>query len=117
MNEKALSTQHQETSIRPAYPLDQPYCSVEFAVDGADHLRQFRLWNMTPEVMCVLIKETSEVVECLKVGDTMKMKYYSEDALQSPQYLETEIRQITKEDQGRFKGHYVVGLSILGDRN
>jgi hypothetical protein len=117
MKDKALSQQCHETSIGSGFPHDKPYCSVEFSVDGADHLRQFRLWNMKPEVMCVLIKESSEVVECLKVGDTMKMKYYSEDALQSPQYLETEIRQITKEDQGRFKGHYVVGLSILGDRN
>lgn len=117
MKEKAFSQQCHETSIGSEFPHDRPYCSVEFAVDGADHLRQFRLWNMEPEVMCVLIKETSEVVECLKVGDTMKMKYYSENALRPPQYLETEIRRITKEDQGRFKGHYVVGLSILGDRN
>jgi hypothetical protein len=117
MKEKALSQQCQETSIGSGFALDQSYCSVEFAVDGADYLRQFRLWNMEPEVMCVLIKETSEVVECLKVGDTMKMKYYSEDALCPPQYLETEIRRITKEDQGRFRGHYVVGLSIRGDSN
>jgi hypothetical protein len=117
MNEKTLSMQFQETSARTEYSLDHPYCSVEFAVDGADHLRQFRLWNMAPEVMCVLIKETSEIVECLKVGDTMKMKYYSEEPLRPPQYLETEIRQITREDRGRFKGHYVVGLSILNDRN
>ncbi len=117
MMEKALRPQQEERSIGSGFQLDQPYCSVEFAVDGADHLRQFRLWNMEPEVMCVLIKETSEVVDCLKVGDTMKMKYYSEDALCPPQYLVTEIRQITKEEQGRFKGHYVVGLSILGDRN
>jgi len=117
MKEKASNRSCQETSVGSGFAPDQPYCSVEFAVDGADYLRQYRLWNMEPKVMCVLIKETSEVADCLKVGDTMKMKYYSEDALHSPQYLETEIRQITKEDQGRFRGHYVVGLSILGDCN
>ena len=115
MKEEASSPQRQETTLAAGFLPDPSYCSVEFAVDGADYLRQFRLYNMEPEVMCFLIKETSEVADCLRVGDTMKMKYYSEDAFHSPQYLETEIRQITKEDQGRFKGHYVVGLSIRGD--
>ena len=43
----------------------------------------------------------------------MRMKYYTMDSLCPTRDLHTDIKHITKEDQGKFKGHYIVGLSIL----
>jgi len=52
------------------------------------------------------------------VGSTFRIKYYSNDQ-SSPegQSFETEIVHITKDDKGRFKGHYLVGLSVANWQN
>jgi len=41
------------------------------------------------------------------------MKYYSSDASLPPENLTTQIKHVTKEEEGRFQGHYLVGLFIL----
>ena len=64
--------------------------------------------------MCVLVKEDSDILPRLKIGDTLEMKYYSADAAYSSEHKKTAIRDIAKNDQGRFKGHYLVALEILG---
>jgi hypothetical protein len=65
--------------------------------------------------MGILVREDSEVLKHLKVGDVLNMKYHLPDSSEDPDYLKTEIRHITKDDQGRLGGHYLVGLSILMD--
>jgi hypothetical protein len=93
-------------------PSFQQYRSVEFSIEGLEYLHQFPIWNSEPTSMFVLIREDSEVVGRLKVGDVMKMKYYTDDNVCPTKYMDTEIRHITKDDEGRFRGHYLVGLSI-----
>ena len=93
------------------------YYSVEMAVEGLDFLYQFRIWNVASTPMCVLVKEDSDILPRLKVGKRLNMKYYSTGSIHPPEYLETAIRHITKNDHGRFKGHYLVGLEILETRN
>jgi len=41
------------------------------------------------------------------------MKYYPLNLEDQPEYIETEIKHITKDEKGRFKGHYLVGLLVL----
>ena len=89
------------------------YYSAEFSISGLDFPYQFRIWNIPSRPMCLLLKENSDVLPRLKVGDTLNVKYYSNDSGHPFDYLETAIRDITKNDQGRFKGHYLVGLEII----
>jgi hypothetical protein len=103
-----------EKRSEPRNIVDRFY-SVEFALKGIDFVYQFKIWNMSSKGMCVLIKEDSDVLKHLKAGDIIDMKYYSSDSLETVQHLQTEIRHITRDDEGRFKGHCLVGLSILGD--
>ena len=115
---KAYATENvtQESWARSGIPIDQ-YYSVEISLDGLEHLHQFKIWNIEPHSMCVLVKEDSTILESLKVGDRMVMRYYGSDTLSPPAALETEIRHITREDHGRFKGHCLIGLAILADQN
>ena len=99
-----------ETGIPP-----ERFESVEFSLDGLSCLHQFPIWNVVPESMCVLVKENSEILSRLKVGDVLPLKYYTSDLVRPTRYLETEIRHITREEAGRFRGHYLVGLGIKGD--
>jgi hypothetical protein len=91
------------------------YNIVEFSVEGVAHLYQFKIWNISPLGVGVLVTHDSEVLKRIKVGDILDMKYYRQQPSEQPEQLKTEIKHITRDDQGRFKGNYLVGLSILGE--
>ena len=94
-----------------------PYYSVEFSINGLEIAYQFKIWNTESTPMCVLVKEDSNILPRLKVGETLNMKYYPTGSTYPPKCLDTAIRHITKNDQGRFRGHYLVGLEILDGRD
>jgi hypothetical protein len=112
MVQGALVDVWQERRSEPRKKPDQ-FHSAEFSFEGKDMTYQFRIWNTATSSICVVIKENSEVLPLLRVGDTVKAKYYSPDSLYPSEGLKTVIRHITKNEQGRFKGHYLVGLEIL----
>lgn len=90
---------------------------VEFSVDGSDIGYQFKIWNKSPNYMCFLVKQNSGLLPELKVGDILNLRCYYTDSYFPSEYLETAIQHITKKDEGRFKGHYIVGLEILRTQN
>lgn len=89
------------------------YCSAEFVVEDLGVLYQFKIWEMASTILSVLVNEKSRIIPRLKVGDTLKVKYYSNDSGYPSAYQRTAIRHITKNDEGRLKGHFLVGLEIL----
>ena len=88
------------------------YYSVEFATSDMEVTHQFKLWNLSPRGMCIMAREESSILNHLKVGDILNMRYYKTDLPQPSDYTKTEIRHITREEEGRFKGHYLIGLAI-----
>jgi hypothetical protein len=107
-----MGDESQDKRSKPRTILDR-YYSVEFSLSEVEFLYQFKIWNISQQGICVVVKEGSEILNHLKVGDILEMKYYPTDKQGSTEALRTEIRHITKDEQGRFKGHYLVGLSIL----
>ncbi len=91
----------------------EKYHSVEFKETESGHLYQFKIWNMSSKGMCLVIREDSAILNDLEVGKVLNMKYHTTDFSLPPEELKTEIKHITKEDQGRYKGHHLVGLLIL----
>jgi hypothetical protein len=89
--------------------------SVEFMVDGLPYLFQFKIWHMPSKQMFIIVKESSDILNRIKKGESFNMKYYS-SVLDYPIMLKTKIDYLTKEKNGRFKNHYLVGLKILQDR-
>ena len=63
------------------------------------------------------MKEDSDLLNHLKVGDILNLKYYTTDSSKPIEFLKTEIKHITKDEQGRFKGVYLVGLAILENQD
>jgi hypothetical protein len=92
---------------------DSRYYSVQFTTQGLDSFYQFKIWNISPKGMCILVNESSEVLNHLHVGDTVDMTYYLTNQQGAFEKLKTEIKHITKNEDGRFRGHYLVGLSII----
>jgi hypothetical protein len=72
----------------------------------------FLIWDISPKGMSILVKEDSHVLKSLKIGDSLDMKYFIKDSPEPTEYLKTRIRHITKDEQGRFEGHFLVGLSF-----
>ena len=89
------------------------YYSVEFSVAGSSLMYVFKIWNLSSRGICILVKNDSKLMTHLKVGDILNMKYYLNESVSPPEYLRTQIKHITKNEQGRFKGHTLVGLMIL----
>ena len=112
MREYAVGNKSQQRWFETEIPFDR-YHSVEFSINGTHCLYQFKIWYLGPESMCVLVKESSELLDRLREGDILRMKYYTMDSICPTKDLETRIARITKEDDGRFKGHNLVGLEIL----
>lgn len=95
--------------------LAKEYHSVEFAPARHAYAYQFRLWDLSSQGLCFLVKKDSKVLESLEVGAVFDMTFYGPRDTTAPQSLKAEIRHITWKDEGPFKGHYLVGLSVVGD--
>ncbi len=100
----------EKTSCYPSPSGD--FHSAELSVDGLDLAYQFKLWILASKPH-LLVKQDSDILPWLNEGDVRAIKYYSTDSSSPPTCLETQISEITKDEQGRFKGHYLVGLEIL----
>ena len=101
-----------ERRSEPRKMIDK-YFRVEFSKSGLTHFYNFKLRDISSKGMCILVKEGSDVLKSLKVGDILDMKYYTEEHSSQPNQLKTKIKYVTKDDQERFKGHCLVGLSII----
>ena len=121
MAAKPLSIQRRNETVKPTIGPEKTYCypsqsgdfhSAELSVDGLQLAYQFKLWNVASKPY-LLIKQDSDILPWLNEGDVRAIKYYSSDSSSPPTCLETQISEITKDEQGRFKGHYLVGLEIL----
>ena len=104
---------HQNTDRLKA-ATDQ-YHSVEFELAGMIYPYQFKIRSIASRSMCFLIKEDSDILPRLREGDILEMKFYSPGSVHTSEPRKTVIREITRDDQGPFKGHYLVGLEILED--
>jgi hypothetical protein len=105
----------EKSTLRAGNPRSTRWCDryhcVEFSIEGLECAHQFRLWNLEPTSAFVLVKQNSDLLTRLRVGDVMKMKYYTKDSLPKMEYMNTAISHITREDQGKFRGHCLIGLA------
>jgi len=69
--------------------------------------------DVSPSGIGILVNESSAVLDHLEVGNVLEMKYNPMNSSDLPEYLKTEIKHITKIEQGQYKGHYLIGMLIL----
>jgi uncharacterized protein YbaR (Trm112 family) len=111
-----MADNFEERRSEPRRIIDQ-YYSVEFLIEDLEFAYQFKIWDKSSKGISVLVKEDSDLLNHIKVGDILNMKYYKADSSKATEYLKTEIKHITKDKKGRFKGLYLVGLSILEEQD
>jgi hypothetical protein len=87
--------------------------SVEFSVEGIGVPYRFKIWHIHPNSNVIVIKKNSNILPHLRVGATLTMKYYSPGEGYPEGTRETTIKEISGEEEGRFKGHFLVDLEPL----
>jgi hypothetical protein len=91
--------------------------SVEINPGSPLPIYQFNLRDVSDNGVCILVKADSPILEHLKVGQVMDLKYYAmdESKANTVRRLKTKIRHITKGTPGHYNGHCLVGVAILND--
>lgn len=89
------------------------YHSVELQIEGLRFPYQFKLRNNDSKPMHFIVPENSDVLRGLQVGKVLNMKYYTIDFFRTAKVMKTEITNISKVCDGKFRGHYIVDLSII----
>ncbi len=86
--------------------------SVELSLSQVQATYQFPLWNLSTQGLCFLVRVGSPVLEHLREGAALDMKFYSGGPA-PPRVLRTRIRHLSPSAEGRFRNHTLVGVSIL----
>ena len=91
----------------------EKYHSVELSVSGLETSYQFRIRDLSPGGVGILVREDSALLKHIQVGAVFQMTYYPIESKSSAEVLNTEVRHITRNGQTTYKGHYTVGLAVL----
>ena len=101
-----------EKRYEPRIEADQ-HDSVELSIHDPGLIYRFRIWNLSSRGMCIVVKKDSDLLKHLKVGNILNVKYYPTDSSCRTECMKTQIKHLTKDKQGRFRNHVLVGLFIL----
>ncbi|HDZ91164.1 MAG TPA: hypothetical protein ENH37_10900 [Deltaproteobacteria bacterium] len=101
-----------ERRSHPRRILDR-FFSVEFSIDRVFPIHQFRVRDVSPTGLGILVNENSAVLTHLKVGDVIEVRFNPKSPSDPPESFRAEISHITRMKQGPYKGHYLVGILVL----
>jgi hypothetical protein len=100
-----------ERRSEPRVPAD-PFKRVEISIAGLSSIYLFSLRHLSETGLGILVQQSSDIVNHIKVGDILNMKYLAQKPEPAVE-IKTQIKHITKIDAGRYRGHYTVGLKII----
>jgi hypothetical protein len=101
---------------KSAHQADECY-TVELLFDGKHAARQYKVWHKATTYLCVLVEESSDILNRVRVGDRMNIRYFDTDQTVPSEYLETEVRNVKRGNRGRLKGQYLLDLDIQESRH
>jgi len=85
---------------------------IEIKLVG-EPIYQFRVTDVSSNGAGILIKEGSEFLSQIKVGQIVDADFISPDGTDPTGNYRAVIKHITKPNKGINEGHFLVGLSIL----
>ena len=91
----------------------EKYVSVEFCPNSLESIYLFRIRDESASGLGILVREGSEALRHLKVGNVLNIVCRSARPLEYHANLKARVVHATKNDDGQFRGHYLIGLSII----
>lgn len=74
---------------------------------------QFRVREISSNGAGILVKDDSGFLDLIEVGQVMQVNFISPRGSKPAGFYKAEIKHISRLDQGRYKGHRLIGISIL----
>jgi hypothetical protein len=85
---------------------------IEIKLIG-EPIYQFRVTDVSSNGAGILVKEDSDFLSLIEVGQVVDTEFISPDGTEPAGNYRAVIRHITKPNNGINEGHCLVGLSIL----
>jgi hypothetical protein len=111
MAEEISSKKFSDRRSEPREP-SRKFHSVEMKLASLP-IYLFKLKDISLNGACFLVKEGSSILEHLRVGQILNLRYHSEDEAEPSEVFKSEIKYIEKNLGGPFKGHYSIGVMLL----
>jgi len=74
---------------------------------------QFRVRDVSTKGAGILVKDDSAFLKLIEVGQILEVNFISPMGSAPNGFYEAEVEHISDLDEGRSKGHRLVGISIL----
>ena len=87
-------------------------CSVEIDLGRPIPIYQLKLREISGHGRCILVQKDSSILNHLKVGQKLKMKYWTDTRSEPRGFFTAQVQHISMPDEGQFQNHYLIGLSI-----
>ena len=94
----------------------QESASVEFIPGDKKITYHFKLKDFSSKGFGIIVRKDSKVLEYIKTGDILDMKYHPSEAVANPVPHRTKIQHITEPEPGKHIDHMIVGLSIIEEQ-
>ncbi|MFH2092168.1 MAG: hypothetical protein ABIJ31_07380 [Pseudomonadota bacterium] len=91
----------------------QNNASVEFTPANNEIAYYFKLTDFSSKGFGILVRKDSKVLQHIRAGDILSMKYHPDKVTVNPMLHQTQIIHISEPEPGKHKGHMVVGLLII----
>lgn len=77
---------------------------------------EVKIKDLSSNGASILVKKDSLLLNHLGTGKTISVKYYLGDRSKALGPFKANIIHLTQLEEGRFKGHFLAGLSIINPR-
>jgi hypothetical protein len=74
---------------------------------------EVKIKDLSSKGASVVFQNNSSLLNYLQIGQDISVKYFLEDRSKPSEIFQAKIKHITEIKEGRFKGYYSAGLSIL----
>ena len=91
---------------------DLSNCRVEIKLVGRPFY-QFKLRDVSSSGAGILVKDNSGFLSLIENNQVLEVDFIDSNALQPAGMHRAAIKHITKIEDGRYKGHRLIGVSIL----
>ena len=76
---------------------------------------QVKIADISPTGAGIVVKEDSSLLSLLTVGRVLDVRFHSGDQASADVQFKAEVKHISELKEGRYKGHRLVGIRMLGN--
>jgi PilZ domain len=76
---------------------------------------QVKIADISPTGVGIVVKEDSSLLSLLTVGRVLDVRFHSGGQASADVQFKAEVKHISELKEGRYKGHRLVGIRLLGN--